>query len=80
MAFLAINATALRCRCSGQGLAPAERRAIYEASKEGGGVTIVEFDVREWHRKAIDIGRRLEAKGTWDKGLVDQVLALKQLR
>ena len=24
-----------------------------------------------------DIAFRLEAKGTWDKGLVDQVLALK---
>ncbi len=41
------------------------------------GVTIVEFDVGEWHRKAVDIARKLEAKGTWDKGLVDQVLALK---
>ena len=41
------------------------------------GVTIVEFDVGEWHRKAVEVARRLEAKGTWDKGLVDQVLALK---
>jgi TRAP-type C4-dicarboxylate transport system substrate-binding protein len=41
------------------------------------GVSIVEFDVSEWHRKAVEIARRLEAKGTWDKGLVDQVLALK---
>ncbi len=41
------------------------------------GVTIVDFDVSEWHRKAVEIARRLEAKGTWDKGLVDQVLALK---
>ena len=40
-------------------------------------MTIVEFDVSEWHREAIDIARRLEAKGTWDKGLVDQVQALK---
>lgn len=41
------------------------------------GVTIVDFDVSEWHKKAIEIARRLEAKGTWDKGLVDQVLALR---
>jgi TRAP-type C4-dicarboxylate transport system substrate-binding protein len=41
------------------------------------GVSIVDFDVSEWHKKAVDIARRLEAKGTWDKGLLDQVLALR---
>lgn len=41
------------------------------------GVTIVDFDVSEWHKKAIEIARGLEAKGSWDKGLVEQVLALK---
>jgi TRAP-type transport system periplasmic protein len=40
------------------------------------GVTIVDFDVGEWHRKAVQIARDLEAKSTWEKGLVDKVLAL----
>jgi len=44
----------------------------------GQGVTIVDFDVSDWHKKAVTIARDLEAKGTWEKGLVDQVLNLRK--
>ena len=36
------------------------------------------FRSSEWHKKAVTIARDLEAKGSWDKGLVDQVLGLRK--
>lgn len=47
-----------------------------QAQLRGMGVTIVDFDVTDWHRKAVAIARDLEAKSSWEKGLVDKVLAL----
>jgi TRAP-type C4-dicarboxylate transport system substrate-binding protein len=40
------------------------------------GVSIVDIDVGEWHRKAIELARGLEAKGSWPAGLVDRIDAL----
>jgi len=40
------------------------------------GVSIVDIDVSPWHRKAIELARGLEAKGAWEKGLVDKINAL----
>jgi|SaaInl7_200m_RNA_FD_contig_21_1742434_length_1526_multi_22_in_0_out_0_2 TRAP-type transport system periplasmic protein len=42
------------------------------------GVAIADFDVSAWHEKIIALARSLEAKGKWDKGLVDKVMALKK--
>jgi len=49
-----------------------------QAQLRGLGVSIVDFDVSEWHRKAVEIARGLEAKDAWEKGLVDKVLALRK--
>ena len=42
------------------------------------GVAIVDFDVSAWHEKIVALARTMEAKGKWEKGLVDKVMALGQ--
>lgn len=42
----------------------------------GQGVSIVDIDVGDWHRKAIELARGLEVKGAWPAGMVDKVGAL----
>jgi TRAP-type C4-dicarboxylate transport system substrate-binding protein len=42
------------------------------------GVVVVDFDVSQWHDAAIRLARGLEAKDTWPKGLVDELIALNK--
>lgn len=41
------------------------------------GVVVVDFDMAPWHERALSIARELEARGRWEKGLVDKLSALK---
>jgi hypothetical protein len=38
---------------------------------------IIDFDISDWHDKAVEIARKLEADGQWEAGLTDQLLALE---
>jgi TRAP-type C4-dicarboxylate transport system substrate-binding protein len=40
------------------------------------GVVIVDIDVTPWHKRIGELAQKLEAKGTWDKGLLSKLLAL----
>ena len=40
------------------------------------GVTIGSFDMTPWHQTIVKLARDMEAKGSWEPGLVDKIVAL----
>jgi TRAP-type C4-dicarboxylate transport system substrate-binding protein len=51
--------------------------AADQAYLKSQGVVIIDFDISDWHDKAVEIARKLEADGQWEAGLTDQLLALE---
>ncbi len=50
--------------------------ALYTKKMQDEGVTVIEVDVNEFYNKAKDAPAKLEADGTWTKGLAARVAAI----